>query len=251
MVLIMSSATGAVELPTRAPIARAGTTVMQALVEMLVLGRFEAGAYLPPEQSLCDEFGVSRTVVRECIKRLQEKGMVVVAQGRGTQVTPFTSWNVLDPLVLGTLIAHDESLGVLDEVSVVRASLEAVMTGEVARAADPAELGRIEAALQRMRDFVPMSAEFLEADVDFHLAVMEASGNRIAGNIARAMFAKARESFRYEGKPVQNALKLTLDEHEEIYAAILSGDSRRARHAMEDHILGSWHRRRFPTAHDH
>ncbi len=224
---------------------------MRALVEMLVLGRFESGAYLPPEQSLCDEFGVSRTVVRECIKRLQEKGMVTVSQGRGTQVTPFTAWNVLDPLVLGTLIAHDESLGVLDEVSVVRATLESVMTAEVARMHDSLSLDKIGAAMQAMRDAPLHPAEFYDTDVAFHLTVMEASGNRIAGNIARAMFVKARESFRYEGKPVPGALQLTLDEHEAIYAAIQAGDPDRARLAMEGHILGSWHRRRFPNNHHH
>lgn len=249
MVLIMSSMSEGP--PPRVLIARAGDTVLQALVEMLVVGRFAPDDYLPPEQSLCDEFGVSRTVVRECIKRLQEKGMVTVSQGRGTQVTPFTSWNVLDPLVLGTLIAHDADLGVLDEVSVVRASLEAVMTAEVARMHNPSSIERIEAAMQVMRDAPLQTPEFYVADAAFHVSVMEASENRIAGNIARAMFVKARESFRYEGKPVMNAAELTLEEHEEIVAAIVAGDPQRARLAMEGHILGSWHRRRFPNTHYH
>lgn len=232
----------------RAPIDRVGATVMRALVEMVVLGTVEVGENLPPEPALCEAFGVSRTVVRETIKRLQEKGMVTVAQGRGTVVNPASSWNVMDPLVLSTLIAHDESLGILDDLSVTRAALEATMAVEVARTRDPEALEAIGRALEEMREAIADPATFFDADVRFHMAVMEASRNRIAGNMARTLFLRARESLRYEGALPADALVLTLQEHEAVFAAIRDADHRLAGESMQAHILGSWARRRLPSA---
>jgi DNA-binding FadR family transcriptional regulator len=230
----------------RLPIDRIGSRVLQDLVEMIVTGALVAEDFLPREQALCDEFGVSRTVIRECIKRMQEKGLVLVAQGRGTQVRPFTEWNVLDPLVFEALVSHDKSLGVLDEVSVIRAALEGVMAGEVARAANPDDIESIHAQLEEMRRTGALNEEaFLEADLQFHLGVMAASGNLIAGTIARSLFVRARQSVRWNGNTPADHVGVTMEEHERIFQAIKSGDVAAARVSMEEHILGSWRRRRF------
>ena len=77
---------------------------------------------------------MSRTVIRESVKRIEEKGLVTVAQGRGTQAQPSTSWNILDPVVLSALVENDSSLGVLDELATVRSALEGSMSAEVAAA---------------------------------------------------------------------------------------------------------------------
>ena len=90
----------------------------------------------PARGPLSQHFGVSRTVIRESVKRVEEKGLLTVAQGRGTTVNPPTSWNVLDPVVLSALVDHDDSLGVLDELTVVRGSLEASMAACRGRTAD-------------------------------------------------------------------------------------------------------------------
>nr|WP_154924120.1 FadR/GntR family transcriptional regulator [Microbacterium testaceum] len=235
----------------RVPIDRIGSRVLQDLVEMVVTEAFPSGAFLPPEQALCDEFGVSRTVIRECIKRMQEKGLVTVSQGRGTQVQPFNEWNVLDPLVFDSLVRHDVSLGVLDEVSVVRGTLEGIMAGEVAHAHRSEDLDQIEAHLREMHAVDSDNAAFLEADMQFHLAVMSASRNRIAGTIARRLFLRARQSSRWDGNSPADAVQRTLDEHERILAAMQAGDEAAARTAMEEHILGSWLRRRLPDGATH
>ena len=106
--------------PRRTPIERIGTTVLREIVEQIVTGIHPPESMMPTEAALSEEFGVSRTVVRESMKRLQEKGMVTVAQGRGTTVNPRTSWNMLDPLVIDALVQNDETLKVLDDLSVER-----------------------------------------------------------------------------------------------------------------------------------
>ncbi|MAU94283.1 FCD domain-containing protein [Microbacterium sp. UBA3394] len=231
----------------RAPIDRIGVAVLRELVEMIVTGAVPEGGVLPPEAQLSQEFGVSRTVIRETMKRLQEKGMVTVAQGRGTHVNAMRSWNLMDPLILSTLIGHDDTLGILDELSVVRGALESAMAAATAKRRDDDGLSRLRATLQLMRDSMEDSAAFRDADIQFHIAVMELSDNTLAESLARVLFERALESSRYHGIDPEHAFELTMREHELILAAIEAGDAEAARAAMDHHILGSWERRRLPT----
>lgn len=233
---------------TRRPIDRIGTTVLNELVQSIVTGVYAPGELLPPEGPLSAEFGVSRTVIRESMKRLQEKGMVTVAQGRGTHVTPFMSWNVLDPLVLSTMIGNDRTLGVLEDLSIVRAALEAAMAAAAAGSVDDDARARLRERLEEMNNLLDDSAAFRQADVDFHIEVMELSGNDLAENIARFLIAHAVSSDRYTGVDPDRAFEITLAEHERILEAISAGDQEAARVAMHEHILGSWERRRLPSA---
>ncbi|WP_243075813.1 FadR/GntR family transcriptional regulator [Microbacterium sp. SS28] len=231
----------------RAPFDRIGVAVLNELVEMIVSGRVQPGDTLPPEAVLSQQFGVSRTVIRESMKRLQEKGMVTVAQGRGTHVNEMKAWNFIDPLVLSSLIGHDDALGILDDLSVVRGALESAMAGAVAGAATDEGIERLRAGLQDMRDTIEDSEAFRQADIRFHHAVMELSGNLLAENIALVLFDRALESTRYHGVDPEHAFEMTMDEHERILEAIIAGDAAAARRAMDEHILGSWERRRMPT----
>jgi GntR family transcriptional regulator, galactonate operon transcriptional repressor len=218
----------------RTPIDRIGATVLNELVQSIVTGEYAPGDLLPPESVISVQFGVSRTVIRETMKRLQEKGMVTVAQGRGTHVNPSTSWNVLDPSVLSAMIENDSTLGVLDDLSVVRGALEAAMAESAARAVDDDARARLRESLEAMHAHVDDSAAFREADVQFHLAVMELADNGLAENIARVLIAHAVGSDRFA-------------EHAAILDAISAGDAEAARLAMSEHILGSWSRRRLPS----
>ncbi|MEV5966990.1 FadR/GntR family transcriptional regulator [Kribbella sp. NPDC051952] len=232
-------------IPRRLPAGRLGVAVVAELVDLIVTGRLAEGDLLPPEGPLSEHFGVSRTVLRESVKRLEEKGLVTVSQGRGTQVRAPGYWNMLDPVVLSALIDNDESLGVLDELTVVRASLEAAMAGAVAGSHSAEELRRLENALTTMRESESETDSFRQADVVFHYAVMEISGNRLAENIAKQVYKRAVESSRYQGINPPDAVAMTLAEHEAIVKAIARNDVNAAEKSMHDHIRGSWERRRL------
>ncbi|MFP3464089.1 FadR/GntR family transcriptional regulator [Leifsonia sp. SIMBA_070] len=233
-------------IPQRLPAERLGVAVVAELVELIVTGRLKEGDLLPPEGPLSEHFGVSRTVLRESVKRLEEKGLVIVSQGRGTQVRAPGYWNMLDPVVLSALIDNDESLGVLDELTVVRASLESAMARSVAEAHSADELRRLENALTAMRESESETDSFRQADVVFHYALMEISGNRLAENIAKHLYKRAVESSRYQGINPPDAVAKTLDEHAAIVEAISRNDPAAAEQAMHDHIHVSWERRRLP-----
>lgn len=223
-----------------------GVVVVDELVDAIVSGRLAPGDALPPEGPLSEQFGVSRTVVRESVKRIEEKGLVTIARGRGTEVRPITEWNTMDRVVLTALIKHDETLGILDELSVVRAQLESVMAGEAARLRSDEQVAELDEALRRMRESTADEETFRAADVAFHETVMELSRNRLASNIARTLMDRALESSRYHGVDTPDAFAVTLHEHEAVHAAISEGDAIRAQDAMNSHILEAWRRRRLP-----
>lgn len=230
----------------RVPAARLGVAVVHDLVAAIVTGEVVAGQTLPPEGVLAQTFGVSRTVIRESVKRIEEKGLVNIAQGRGTEVLPAGSWNVLDPVVLSALVENDDSVGVLDELAVVRGSLEGSMAAEAASSRSEAEVETLRAALEHMHE-TKDDKRFDQADVDFHVVVMEASRNRLAQNITQILYTRARESSRFVGAPSEEAIQLTLDEHARVLRAIERGDAPAAENAMREHIRVAWQRRRLPT----
>ena len=230
----------------REPSPTLGIAVVDAVVDVIVSGAVQPGDLLPPEGVLAERFGVSRTVIRESVKRIEEKGLVTIARGRGTSVRPTSSWNILDQVVLTSLIKHDDSRGVLDELSVVRAQLESVMAAEAAQRRSDEQVAELDRAMQRMRESTADEDVFRAADVAFHETVMELSRNRLAGNIARTLMDHALESSRYHGVDTPDAFAVTLREHEAVHAAISEGDSVRAQDAMNNHILEAWRRRRLP-----
>ncbi|WP_407319577.1 FadR/GntR family transcriptional regulator [Isoptericola halotolerans] len=223
-----------------------GVAVVDALVDSIVAGRLQPGTLLPPESSLIESFGVSRTVIRESVKRLEEKGLVTIARGRGTSVNPTSSWNILDQVILSSLIKHDDTLGVLDELSVVRAQLESVMAGEAAMRRTAPQLSELEGHLLEMRSSLDDETAFRAADAAFHQTMMAQSGNRLAESIARILFRRALSSARYHGIDPSENLHVTLAEHEKIFAAVAGGDENEASETMKRHVLDAWRRRRIP-----
>jgi DNA-binding FadR family transcriptional regulator len=232
----------------REPSPTLGIAVVDAIVDVIVSGAVQPGDLLPPEGTLAERFGVSRTVIRESVKRIEEKGLVTIARGRGTSVRPTSSWNILDQVVLTSLIKHDDSLGVLDELSVVRAQLESVMAADAAVRRSDLQLKELEGHLQRMRDSSQDDDAFRDADAAFHVAVMSFSGNRLAESIARTLFERARANSRFRGVDSRESVQTTLAEHEAVFAAIAAGRADEAHECMNRHILDAWQRRRMPTS---
>ena len=226
--------------------ANLGVAVVRDLVKAIVTNMVAPGDVLPPERILSQQFAVSRTVIRESMKRVEEKGLVTVSQGRGTVVTHSSHWNVLDPVVLSALVDHDETLEVLDELAVVRESLEATMARAAATRQTPEHIAALREVIDRAAANIDNISAYNDADAAFHYLVMEQSGIRLAANITRIMFKRARESSRFTGITTDDAAKLSLEEHRVIYEAIAAGDDDTSATAMREHIAKAWARRRAP-----
>ena len=133
----------------------------------------------------------------------------------------------------------------------MRVSFEGMMAQEVAHAPSAELLVDLEAHLDEMRRTQDDRPAFLEADLRFHLAMMAASRNRVASNIAHRLFLRPRSSARWDGLNPPDAIELTIREHERILAAMYAHDGAAARAATEDHIAAAWRRRRYPDGDRH
>ena len=120
------------------------------------------------------------------------------------------------------------------------------MAAEAAGIRSDEQLTELRSAMELMHETMA-DKRFEQADVDFHMIVMEASGNRLAQNITKILYERARVSTRFVGAVTDEAIQLTLDEHARILHAIERGDALAAENAMREHIRVAWQRRRLPT----
>jgi DNA-binding FadR family transcriptional regulator len=242
MTTSQETATSAVASPewTRRP-ANLARAVTRELVDRIVRGVHPPGTPLPPEPALCETFSVSRTVVREAVKILQEKGLVQVRQGSGTVVTPPTRWNMLDELVLSATIAEEEDgLAILDDLVVTRRLLESDMANVAARVADQETLDRLLTLVDRMDELVDDHVVYEEHDRAFHDTVMQASGNRIARAVVRSLESQVINSARYVGRTDRSLCVASNLGHRRVYERIAARDPAGAAAAMFSHITDAW-----------
>jgi DNA-binding FadR family transcriptional regulator len=231
---------------TRRP-AGLSRAVATELVQRIVAGTYPPGSTLPTEPALCETFSVSRTVVRESVKMLQEKGLVRVRQGSGTVITDPDSWNLLDEQVLAASIGSERDSGILDDLVVTRRLLEADMAFVAARSIDEAGLARLRELVDLMDTLVADWPRYKPTDKEFHDVIMRASGNRIARGVVRSLESQAADTARYVGQPDTADCVASNRGHREIYERIAAGDAAGAAAAMTRHITEAWLTRRPDT----
>lgn len=198
-------------------------------------GDFAPGERLPSERELVETFGVSRVSVREAIRSLEALGFVRVYQGRGAFVTDRRS-GLGEPMARWLDLHRDEVLELLG----VRGALDEYAAELAAENFDVEKVADIVAAHDA---FVTVAAEDASAadlvplDIDFHIAIAEAGGNRLLYDLLSDLHSYLAES-RYlalvpSGRPQQSA-----SEHALIVEAIQAHDAAMARLATSRHIAG-------------
>jgi len=209
-------------------------------LSLIVRGQHPPGTPLPAEPALCETFSVSRTVVREAVKILQEKGLVQVRQGAGTMVNPPAMWDMLDELVLAATIDDDDGLEVLDDLVATRRVLESDMANVAARLADDAAVERLRTQVDRMDELVDDHVTYHDHDRAFHDTVMQTSGNRIARAVVRALESQVVNTARYMGRTERALCVASNRGHRRIYERIAAHDPEGAADAMFTHITEAW-----------
>lgn len=223
---------------------RLAVAVVEDLVNAIVTEVYPPGTALPPENMLCDLFGVSRTVVREATTALTEKGLVVSQQGRGTIVRESSDWNLLDPMILAALFRREDGLSYLDNLSEIRSSLEASMAAKAAKKATPELVAELTAQIDRLEGLVETPAAYVQEDVRFHDIIMRMSGDRLSKAIIDGIQGKALNTHGYAGRLSVAHVRDTQEAHRRIHDAIVKHDPEGAARAMRDHIESSWAKRR-------
>jgi DNA-binding FadR family transcriptional regulator len=224
---------------------RLAEVVVNDLARQIIRGAHVENDVLPNEPALCEQFGMSRTVVREALKMLEERGLVRVEQGRGTTVQPRNSWNLLDPVILGIALQYDDDMSLLDDLVSVRRVLEQEMT----RAATPRltddELASLAENIEQMEASCDDYERFRSFDLGFHRIIMEASGNRVGLTIVRAIhrYGGVRPQIS-SAAATRSSLERTTSEHRAIYEALRARDADLAGALTALHIESAWAERK-------
>jgi GntR family transcriptional repressor for pyruvate dehydrogenase complex len=206
--------------------------IVQQVEESIRKGAMKPGDQLPPERELAQQFGVSRTAVREAVKALREKGHVEAYPGRGTFITDGTSHAIKQSLDRLIRIGQPEGSGFLAEV---REILEPEIASLAAVRADAQDIAAMREPLAVMDEARKDSDAFIEADLDFHLALAEAAANPLILSLIDSIVGLLREQrmriFLVEGGPERGQYH-----HKRILEAIEHHDPVGAREAMKAHL---------------
>jgi GntR family transcriptional repressor for pyruvate dehydrogenase complex len=217
--------------------------LMRVLISDIANARFAPGEPLPREADLASQFGVSRGVARECLRGLEERGLVRVKHGRGATVNADDRWDVFDPDVLGALLRSDHGTAILREYLECRRILEIEAVGLAAERATEQDLAalsdafaRMSASAERARGNPAAEDLYHQADIAFHRAVIAATGNRALGNMTEPIHRALGAARRPLARP-QHRIQRSLPEHRRILAAIAGREPEEARLAMEAHLV--------------
>ena len=216
---------------------RLSDTITDQIEDLIASGKLRPGDRLPAERELAQQLDVSRPSLREALLILESRGLLQARRGGGFNVTDVTAPTITDPLV-HLLQRHPETV---DDILELRHGLECVAAEFAAMRATDADgkrLGEIVGSMKRRRgDVDPL--EDTDRDVDFHMAVAEASHNVALVHVMRGVFNLMRISMlRSREALCHQAENVTLldEQHAEIAKAIIARDPAAARAAANIHL---------------
>ena len=214
-----------------------GTTV-DLLGHAIISGRYAIGASLPPEPLLCEELGVSRTVVREAVKSLVAKGLIITGPKLGTRVLPEEHWNWFDPDVITWQSQNGLTPEFLKDLQDLRRVVEPAAVRMAAERATAQDLDEIEVAFAGMKKAVEFGGDYVTFDLRFHQGLMRASHNRMLIQMSKALGALLRTSFEISTSK-KDGPKSSLSMHREVLDAVIAKEPVRAETAILKLIDGA------------
>jgi len=209
--------------------------IAEQLLGQLAAGRLRPGDLLPPERELTESFGVGRSSIREALRMLESQGVIVAANGGALVVA-----EAANPLnsSLRLLFTLDDRAA-LHHLFELRRILDCEAAALAAERHADEHLAEMDAAIEAMETSLGKNgaaADFIEADLRFHLAVAEATGNRLLLHSMQAVRDVVRRAlmtvFVIPRSPEQ-----ALVEHRAVRSAIAARDVARARQEMLDHLV--------------
>jgi len=206
--------------------------IVEQIEDSILKGALKPGDQLPAERELAVRFGVSRTAVREAIKALHEKGLVEAYSGRGTFITDGTSRAIRQSLDLMLKIGQADNSIHLEEV---REILEPEIAALAATRIEESQLAMMREAIAVMDRQRLEPEAYIEADLDFHLALAEAAANPLILSLIDSIVGLLREQririFQVDGGPDRGQ-----GHHRRILQAVESRNAVSAREAMRAHL---------------
>lgn len=205
--------------------------VVSQIHELIRQGRFKAGDQLPSERELAETFKVSRTSVREALRALESRGLVVSRTGAGTFIADLPVESLVAPLAKLLI----EEKGALADIFEVRELIEPHIASLAAERATQEDIERLKQILKKQKAEIDEGATGVEADTEFHFAIARATQNqaleRLVSGLMDLLSHSREESLQTEGRS-----QASLESHRRILSAIEAHDRERARKATLLHV---------------
>lgn len=205
--------------------------LVETLGQSIVGGSYAVDHPFSTEAELAQQFGVSRSVTREAVKMLTAKGLLSARPRQGTCVQPETGWNLFDPDVLRWLLERKFSLKLLREFTEVRLAIEPAAAALAARHATAEGLAGIQRGIERMKAAERGEDDPLAADVAFHVAILDATGNPFYTQLHELVNTALRISIRFTNSQ-KGVRQASVPAHERVVEAIKARDPVAASAAM-------------------
>lgn len=219
----------------------------------IVAGRYAVGSAIPPEPLLCEQLGVSRTVVRESVKSLVAKGMLHTGPKVGTRVLPSDDWNWFDSDVIAWQSAVGLGSDFIRDLQDLRRVVEPAAVRFAAERASGEDISAIEEAYAGMKRAVMQGGDYVTFDLRFHQGLLRASHNRLLVQMSKVLGALLRTSFEISTRDKAGPRR-SLPLHRAVLDAVVARDATGAErsililidgaHQDIEQVLGS--RRRLP-----
>jgi GntR family transcriptional regulator, transcriptional repressor for pyruvate dehydrogenase complex len=211
---------------------RLSDKVADMMLETILSDRLSVGDRLPSERELGEQFGVSRTVVREAIRALVTKGVIDVRSGSGLRVAAVDANAVTESM---SLFLRGGTLD-FEKVHEVRTVLEVHLAGLAAERATDEDVAQLRAIHDRMHRETSDVEAAARDDLEFHRAIARATHNELflllMDSIGSSLIDIRRENLASGSAP------MTLSQHEKILELIAMHDPHAARTAMQAHLDG-------------
>ncbi|WP_372384092.1 FadR/GntR family transcriptional regulator [Vibrio sp. BS-M-Sm-2] len=216
--------------------------VAREIARGILSGDLAQGSIIPGEMALCEQFGISRTALREAVKLLTSKGLLESRPKIGTRVVDRAFWNFLDPQLIEWMDGLTDTDQFCHQFLGLRRAIEpeaCALAATFATAEQRIELSEIFQKMVEISSEETLDKErWLDIDTKFHSLIFNATGNDFYlpfGNILTTMFVNFIVHSSEEGSTCIN-------EHRAIYEAIMAGNSDKARQASASHLQESNHR---------
>lgn len=194
--------------------------VVSTIAEQILSGQLRPGEKLPSESDLADRLAVSRTALRESMRTLVGKGLIVSRSRSGSVVQPVANWNHFDPELLAWREAMAPDMEFVRALNEARQAIEPAAAALAASHATGHDLAAIETAYHAMRETSPQAVDdAVTADEAFHRAILMASHNPFFAAFGSVIGPTMRISFRLTTSASANYTE-TLDMHGEVAEAI-------------------------------
>lgn len=197
--------------------------IANTLGERIVSGAHPPGLALPTEIELCAALDVSRSALREAFKLLMAKRLIVSRQKVGTLVRPRAEWNMLDPEVLAWHLRAAPTDAFVTGLFEVRKIVEPSAAALAAERRTAEAVRRIEAALADMFSFQDGSGDLTAADLRFHQAILDATGNHFLASFGAVIESSLMASFQLSWHSARHTPEYALRQHQEVTEAIRTG----------------------------